>query len=350
MNRNRKKFDQLVEGAKRIVITTHIGPDADAVCSTLATYSYLKKIRQGEKVRILITGQPYTEWEHFKFYEKIDWVDNLADHLGDTDLIIFLDGSTSDRFFRLPKLANLSKFKSIRIDHHPGKPDKFTLDFSDLSAVATCQIIANMLFDEDKLLDKATIETLLIGIFADSGGLRYVNHEYSKVFESVKRLVDLGKIEIQLLQQKIEVIGCAELELIQSLFAKMTNIELKNLAGLTYSYLPKSVLKKYSMGIVRAAKRQFMYLILRRIKDHPWGFTVVPGEQLNEFSLDFRALPGAPNVRLIANRYFEGGGHNLAAGGRYVLKKGEEKLDSKDICQKVLKIIKSAKIKLTPVA
>lgn len=347
MSPKRKKFDRLAKKAKKIIITAHKSPDEDAVCSMLAVYSYLRKVHPGPKRRMIISGEVSSRWDYLPFFDKIEWVKDLADHLGGAELVIFLDGFERERFSSQPDKIDLSKFKSICIDHHPEPKENFTLDLSRSGATSVCEIIAEILFDDDQLLNQKIIEILLVGILADSGGLRYINQQNSVVLPIVKRLIDLGKIELQNLRQKMEVISEPEFELIKILMTNTTNVKFKKIPGLTCSFLPKSCLKGYPQEAIKNARHRYMDMIFRYIEGYPWGFLVYPdADDSKKFHVGFRALPGAPNVRLLANR-LGGGGHDQAAGGKYILKKGEEKLDSKDVCRRILEVVRSAKLELT---
>jgi len=340
----KEEFDQLVAYQQNIVITAHTNPDEDAVCSALAVYEYIYRKWPEKNIRIVISDQTNDNWKFLANADKIEWVENLADHLEGVDLVVFLDGNSRKRFSPTPERIDLAQFKSVCIDHHPTNPDNFTLNLSDLSAVATCQIIADVLFVNDNDLDKDLVEILLIGVLGDSGNFRYFSYQNSSGLETVKRLIDVGKIEIQSLLLKTDKISETEFEIIKILVSNTTNVELSGVPNLTYSYLPRSVLKQFQdKSIISQAYHRYLYLFIRQIETHPWGFVVVP-ERDNEFRISFRSTPGAPNVKQLAE-IFNGGGHYLAAGGKYLAKEGEE-VDAKNVCEEVLKVIKAAELEL----
>lgn len=341
------KFDELVNKSSNILITSHKNPDPDAVCSTLAIYSYIKKYHPKKGAKIVMSTSTFSpEWNYAAGIDNIEWVEDIADYLKGVDLVIFLDGNQLSRFSSNDQKIDLKDFKSICIDHHPGEPDNFNLNLSDVSSSATCQIIADILFDSKSKPSKDVAETLLIGILSDSGSFRFVTYENSSVLETAKRLIDVAKTKVQTLQLKVDQIDEIEIDLMKTLLENTTNVKLKKLPGMTYSFLPKSVLPKdINDNIVSDAHHRYMFYFLRLVKDHPWGFVVIPRPD-GVFRISFRSTPGAPNVRLLANE-FDGGGHDLAAGGKYVPDDGEENLDAEDICKKVLNTIMSTKVELT---
>lgn len=338
------KFDRLVEQENNIIITTHINPDEDAICSLLAVYQYIYRRWPEKKIRMVVSSQPSDAWNFLLQVDKIEWVENLADYLSTVGLVIFLDGNHRGRFSPTPERIDLDRFKSICIDHHPGNSEKFTLNLSDFSAIATCQIIADVLFVDQKDLERDLVETLLIGILGDSGTFRYFNYRNSTGLETVRRLIDIGKVDIQSLLLKIDEITRDEFEIIKILINNTTNVKLESAPNLTYSYLPESVLKQFQdKSIISRAYHRYLYLFIRQIKAHPWGFVVIPRGG-GEFGISFRSTPGGPDVKQLAE-VFGGGGHYLAAGGKYQVEPGGE-IDAREVAQKVLETIKKTNLRL----
>lgn len=342
------KIDQLIQESNRIIVAGHIGPDLDALCACVAVYLYLKKFYPQKEAAMMISGPTFSEWDFSPELKEINYVEDLGDHLKGADLLFLLDGNSLDRFSPHPGNRRFRAVKTVCLDHHleTERPTEFTLKLVDPSIGSACQIIADVLFAADSSLDQKIIEVLLAGILADTGNLHYVSYRNSSSLETIKRLVDLGKIEIQALQLRIDRFKLGEFELLQLLIAQTKNVKIKNLPGLTYSFLPRAVLKKYSPGLISLAYHRYLWLIVRQIEDHPWGFVVTP-KLKNEFKISFRSVPGSPNVASLAEKYFEGGGHRYASGGRLIDKAG--KTDSKLVAEKVLEVIRlnSEKIELT---
>lgn len=343
----KEKFDKLVDQAKNIIITSHLGVDDDAVCSCLATYAYLIDNFKDKNIRIMITGGENNAWNDLIFAEKVEWVGDLSDHLKGVDLVIFLDGNQTHRFSYGSDEIDLTSFNSICIDHHKDENDSFSEYLGDRKAMATCEILAEILFPNNVGLDRDIAKILLIGIIGDSGCFKYVGPETSNVFQVAQRLVDFSKIAIQSLTSRFEKIAHKELKIVSLMINNLVNLNPEGLPGFSYSYLPKSVFNEFTEKEVDEGYHHFMRLFLRHIEDYVWGFVVTPRKEKDFFKISFRALPGGANVRLLANM-FEGGGHDLASGGKYIPKRGEE-IDSDEVCEKILEIIKSSKLKLTPV-
>ena len=92
------EFFKLIENSQNILITSHISPDEDAIASVLSMYEILSNKYTAKNIRIAISSEPQDRLKIFKHYEKIEFVNDISNHLTDTDLLIMLDGSQHARF------------------------------------------------------------------------------------------------------------------------------------------------------------------------------------------------------------------------------------------------------------
>ncbi len=309
-----KEFDKQTTSAKDIVITAHISPDDDAISSVLSVYAYLTKHRKvsSSKVRMIFTGKETDRWKYFKNFEKVEFVDDLANELVSTDLLIALDGSG---WYRFSKKESIRQFEgyTICIDHHPNPEDKH-----DLHLVATnytaCAEILYLLFFKNLNFDKDTAETLFLGIWGDTGGMRFVRPDEEDAFPIVGNLINKFGINIQTLTAQYQKIDMNIFSLITAL---MKNTEIKKVEGwpaFQWSYLePKYLKKGYTDNQYKTGYHMYMDQYLRMIEGADWGFVVIPKEG-GVCGISFRSLPQSVNVRKIAEA-INGGGHDRAAGG-----------------------------------
>lgn len=156
----KEKFDKKVKSSSNIILTTHIGPDDDAISSILAIYYYMVSILKinNRKVSMVITGGVKTKWEYFQNFKKIRFVDDLSNFIGESDLIIKLDGS---EWKRLSNLEENYKNYSICIDHHEVRRPHSNLQMVVKKATSTAEVIYE-LFYADRKLKKEICEILLL--------------------------------------------------------------------------------------------------------------------------------------------------------------------------------------------
>lgn len=332
-------LDNLIKTSATIAITTHLRPDPDAVCSMLALYHYIKLNFTQKEPQMFITGEKIPEWSGLLSYEKINWVEDIANHLEKFDLVCLTDSTDFSRASN--KQVSLSG-KLVLIDHHETEIElNSALNLSDKTAAAATQIIAETLFAKDLAsLPAKVLEIILFGILSDTGGLTFVEKGSERVLETVQNIVATGKVSIQNTTYKYERMSKEDLEVIKILIDNTNYYKPTNLPPLMYSYLSKSVLEEYSENTYVGAYHKFASQYLRRVGEYCWGFVVVPRKEPGLFGISFRSAPEGTNVRIIAGK-FEGGGHNLASGGMY--KTEDASIDSKQVCEKVLEIIERKK-------
>jgi len=127
----------------RVVITTHQGPDGDAMGSSLALYQFLKK--HGHDVQV-ISPNDYPEFLHWlpsnehviNFMRQRALAEELvekAEYLFQLDYNVLGRSADMTRF--------LYKCKAIRvlIDHHPNPDMASRFLFSNTEVSSTCELL-----------------------------------------------------------------------------------------------------------------------------------------------------------------------------------------------------------------
>lgn len=329
----KKRFDCLIRESQNILIAGHINPDIDAFASCLSLDYYLGKNFPQKKWSLLVSTPSPSWWAEFKTERNAPVFFDHQDLSFQPDLVIFLDGGRLERFF-LRGVPNLKGVKTICIDHHQESSYSFDLVFSDPKASATSQLIAEIFFLQEKSLPKQLAQILLIGILDDSGSLKYVTVENARVLSTVRSLMEKGKVGLEELVNKLESFSKKEFEVIKILVDNTGFVDSLKLPPLTYSFLPTTALDKFDWGTVRDAYHQYLHFFVRKIKGYPWGFVVIPRGP-GVFGVSFRSSKEGPDVGKLAKKFFNGGGHRGAAGGRIE----KQKVDSKKICQEIIEIL-----------
>ncbi len=339
----KKEFDKLVSGgASQIALVTHINPDDDAVGSVLAIYWYLTKYFPTKHTRMLLTGEKDSRFDYLANADKILWVDDVSDHLADTELLVILDCNDKPRFTKFPEKIDLPKFKTALFDHHPEKPAECTLVLSSDLYASVTHLLTKVLFTDKDLTDPAVAEPLLIGIYSDTGSFEYVDKKRADVFTQSQRIVQNSGIEIQAVHARAQGMPIDAFMIITKLMQNTKNIDFGGkIPPLTYSYLEPEFVAPYSFADITSAYHTYMSYFIRKLEGHGWGFVLTPRD--DKFKLSFRSLPGVVNVKEICNKHFEGGGHVLAAGGS--IQPTSADTTAEQMCQTVLEIIKNANIK-----
>ncbi len=161
---------QALDDASQILVTTHIGPDGDAIGSLTAMGLMLQKLG---KFATLVSedGVP----KRFKYLPLTDTV--LQRPLFDEkyDLIITLDAGDPSRVGNV--LANLPEPLPclINIDHHVTNTNFGNINLVDLEVGSTTEILFNILPQLGIPLNAALAECLLTGLVTDTLNFRTAN-------------------------------------------------------------------------------------------------------------------------------------------------------------------------------
>lgn len=180
--------DQLVEqlgtrleSASRLLLISHIRPDGDAVGSLLGLGHVLEAA--GKEVNLVLEdGVP----KSFHHLAGVDQVYRQA--AGVYDLIIVLDSSDVSRIG-----AVLDEYgqPDVNIDHHPTNTHFGDLNLVETGAVATAEILYELIEKLDLPLNQPAAEALLTGLITDSLGFR-TNNTTPKSFRTAAALQEQG--------------------------------------------------------------------------------------------------------------------------------------------------------------
>ncbi len=157
-----------VKKSKRVLVTTHHNPDADAVGSALSVALWLKSLKK--KVTVVNEDKP-SEW--LQFLPSINQV-KVANTLTnvDYDLAIVLDCGDLERVGHVKKFLVKGK-PLINIDHHISNPKFGTINIVNPKISSTSELVADLLVAAKFKLNKSVAHLLYAGIMTDTGSFKY---------------------------------------------------------------------------------------------------------------------------------------------------------------------------------
>ena len=301
----------LLSSPKKIVITTHKGPDGDAIGSSLGLLHLLKQL--GHKVQI-ITPNEYAEFLH--------WLPGNSDVItydgnevkankitNEAELIFLLDFSHLSRISTYADTIKNSNATKIMIDHHQD-PDMDIADiiFSDISSCSTAQMVFEVMeaMNMTKYLNKAIAECLYVGIMTDTGSFKYASTS-AKTHNVIAELINTGIENDKIHDLIYDNSSATRIQLLGYCLNEKLRLYPENnsaIISLTEDELKKFKFKKGDTeGFVNYA------LSIKGIK-----FAIFIAEKDGIVKLSLRSKGGF-KVNKIANKYFSGGGHMNASGG-----------------------------------
>lgn len=333
----REQFFTLVDSTSSIVITSHFSPDDDSIASVLSVFTTLTARYPNKNIRIIYTGQSVDRYKVFHNFEKIEWVDDIANHVEQHDLLIALDGNQYSRFSKLPeKLQQVER--SVIIDHHGSVPDISTLSYVDPASSSTSELVYHLLI-EGESFSKEVAEHLLCGILGDTGNFTYISPDQTDVLVFAKQLIQKVGIRIEEFRARYGGIPKKVMPLLQELVKNMEYKSITNWPDFQYSYVTRECMQdgSYTDEDMSAASHIFMSQYLKRVEGYGWGFVVTPRSD-NQCRISMRSLPDSVNVRDLQERLGTGSGHNRAAGGAF-----KDIADSKECVAEVFQFMQNNK-------
>jgi bifunctional oligoribonuclease and PAP phosphatase NrnA len=312
---NLEAFKDLLKTTHKVVITTHFKPDGDAMGSSLALAAYLKKKHKNVTVITPSDYPTFLDWlpgnDEVLVYEKgkTDW--KALRLIEEASIIFCLDFSALGRIQDLTEPVRNSKAVKVMIDHHLDPENFAEYVLHDTKASSTCELIYDFidLMGDKYLIDNAIAQCIYTGLMTDTGSFRHpsttakvhyiasefianglntnIIHRKINDSASVERLKFLG----YMLSEKLVVLPEYKLA-----YFTVTNEELKRFNSQTGD----------TEGVVNYALSIKGVAVAVIIVDRP-----------EAVKMSFRSVEEIA-VNDIAAKYFEGGGHKNAAGGRTI--------------------------------
>lgn len=304
-------FQTLLFDPKRVVITVHANPDADALGSALALAAYLEK--KDHQVQI-ISPTDYPQFLHWmNGHEKVivfnDGNEERSTHIiKDADIICCLDFSSLNRIEGMGDIVRNSSATKVVIDHHTGKEDFAEYVFWDIKAAATCELLYQLIVDLDdrSLIDKHTAECLYAGIMTDTGSFRHPNTT-KHVHEVVADLIELGANVSKVSKLVYDNNSLDRLRFIG--YALSEKLAILPEYKTAYFAISAEDLKKFNS---RTGDTEGLVNYALSIEGIAMAAIII--ERNEGVKMSFRSI-GDFAVNELANKHFQGGGHKNAAGG-----------------------------------
>ncbi|MEF9932772.1 MAG: bifunctional oligoribonuclease/PAP phosphatase NrnA [Cetobacterium sp.] len=295
-----KDIKEKILNSEKIVITSHVNPDGDAIGSGIALYLGLVKKFPNKKIKFILQDKVPKNLEFLKGTESILLSSEIQGNL-DSDLAIIVDSATLERIGDVKnKIENIFK---INIDHHISNPL-----YGDINLVenisSTSEVMYSLLKDLEIDLDFNMAEAIYTGIVNDTGNFSHDNVT-KKTFEIAGELIELGVNNSKIAKDFYASRTYIGMKILGKAFEEMRYIPEKKL---TYFYLPYSELKALSgtkddtEGLVEEINSNIESEVSLFLREEENG--TIKGSMRSKKDAD---------VNAIASK-FGGGGHIKASG------------------------------------
>lgn len=302
----------LVSEPSNVVVLSHTNPDGDAVGSSIAWGEALSNI--GHKVTCIVPNR-------YPYY--LGWMSNLdkvviynqdsekaTNAIAEATLIFCLDFHTISRLDSLSDaLAHNSSAKRILIDHHLNPSENFELMFSYPEASSTSYLVYCLIAAlwGEKSISRAQAEVLYVGMMTDTGNFSFSSLT-PNLFRAVAVLAETG-IDIPQIYNNVYnsfTEGRARL------FGYVINRKMRTLRKGTVAHLSLTEEEMRRFWFQQGDSEGFVNYPLS-IKKMKMSAIFIEHHDFIRISLRSR---GNVDVNIFAGRYFNGGGHKNAAGGK----------------------------------
>jgi phosphoesterase RecJ-like protein len=298
---------------RKIVITTHFKPDGDAMGSTLALYNYL--VSKKHKVKAVVPSEYPSFLNFLKGNEKVvDFLKKpkqVAKCFNEAELIFCLDFNESKRVEEMETVMMDNQAIKVVIDHHLDPKIKCDYLFSFPESCATCELIFHFIkaLDAKYRFKPEVAECIYTGIMTDTGSFRFSSMS-ADTHRVIATLLDSGMNHVKVhetisdtfTEERTRFLGYCLKEKMQVIHAFRA----------AYIAVNKSELEQYNHqtgdteGIVNYP------LSISGIQ-----MSALFTEKDDGIKISFRSK-GNFSVRELAAKFFNGGGHKNASGGKFM--------------------------------
>jgi len=279
--------------AQKILLTSHIRPDGDAVGSLLGLGLALENA--GKTVQmVLVDGMP----SNFRYLEGSDRVRKEPDD--DFDTFITVDCAD---FERVGKLFQSFRAPDINIDHHITNERFGALNLIEGKSVATAAILTKYLPTWGYEITRPMAAALLTGIITDTLGFRTSNITP----EALRQSAELMETGVNM--SEIYMRGLVRRSFPAARYWGAGLSKLESTDGIVWSMLSLEDRKKSGYSGNDDAD---LINMISAIDGHKVGMIFVEQND-NHVKISWRALEDGVDVSRVA-KHFGGGGHAAAAG------------------------------------
>lgn len=314
---NDKNLKEIFSSSKKVALFTHVNPDGDAIGSTVGLAHVIRNCSECE-VRIITPNRTPAHLSSVRGFDMVtDYIAKTAQcdkYIAQCDLLICVDfADYNSRVGNItPQIVANSEAKKIVFDHHVS-PDlsPFFVAYCDETESSAAHVVLKALIENEMVeyIDNAAATALYTGMMTDTGNFSFGNLSaelYRNISILIEKGVDPAEVNNRIFnvrrENSLRLNGYAtEKKMIINYPAKAAVITLtaKELTKFSYSSgdteglvnIPLSI-EGVNNSALFIEQEGFVKVSLRSIKDM--------GKDVNQF----------------ARKYFNGGGHINAAGGR----------------------------------
>lgn len=308
------KLHSLIADAGNIVLCCHQNPDGDAMGSMLGLAEVLRTL--GKESLIVVPDQypDYLQWlpntdKVVRYDKRKDYVDTV---LKIADLIFCLDFNTASRTGDMSDALISSPAKRVLIDHHPQPDIDAVLCISHPELSSTCELVFRIvwqmgLFDSQR---KNFAAPVYCGMMTDTGAFTF-NSSSPEIYFIISQLLTKHINKDRIYRNVYHNYSEHRLRLVGHVLCN--RLEVDNERHAAFFTLTRDDLRQYHF--IKGDAEGLVNMPLQ-IKGLKLSISLREDtERENMIWVSLRSVDDFP-CNEVAARFFNGGGHLNASGGR----------------------------------
>ena len=312
-------FDRLIAGCEKISIVSHVHPDGDAAGSTLALREFLEKTKGRDATVILPDTLPETLAFIADGVPSGRLLSGASDPEGarqrilDSDMVVCLDCNSFSRTGVLEESLRSFMKTKVLIDHHLSpESGSFDLVFSHTDVSSASELLFYMLLGFPEVGGKAaglpafSASAMMTGMTTDTNN--FANSVFPSTLSMASALLDAGVDRDAILSDLYNNYGENRMRLMG--YMLYSNMKITD-DGLAFMVIRPDIVEEFSVREGDTEGFVNLPLSIGRVKMS----ILLRQDEGGYFRVSVRSRRGV-SANACAMRYFHGGGHECAAGGR----------------------------------
>lgn len=307
------EFENMLRGCSRVAIVVHEHPDGDALGSGIAFKHYLVETL-GKQAEFIIPDAAPRTLDFLTAGEGLVDAGTCPEKakviLESCDLLAILDMNAFTRSNGLERCMTGCKARKLLIDHHlDPKLNEFDLAFTQNDISSASEVlywVLRALPGGLPAIPAKSRDAIFTGMTTDTNN--FANSVYGSTMQMAKELLDAGVDRDRIIEDLYQSDRPERLHALADLVGR--HMKIRN--GIATILLTTRMKEEY--GLIEGETEGLVNIPLR-IKDVHLSIFLCSTEGRPEFRVSIRAKKGW-NANALAAKYFNGGGHELAAGGK----------------------------------
>ncbi|MCH5168845.1 MAG: DHH family phosphoesterase [Prevotellaceae bacterium] len=309
-----KQFKTLLDECTRVVISAHVSPDGDAIGSALCMANFLR--RKGKQVTVAMPNifPDFLKWmpgaDSILVYTRQQGQARAA--VEQADLIIVCDLNQPSRLGGLEQDVMASKAPRILIDHHLNPADFCQVTASEPEMCATGEVMCHLLHQLGELdgISQEEAVCLYAAMMCDTGAFSF-NSNRPVIFECISQLLARGIDKDQIYRNVFYTASEGRLRL----QGYLLYVNMKVLGDYHTTIITLTNEERQRFNVKNGDTEGIANMPLQMLGMRLSIFINEDTEHPGVMKLSLRSVDDFPCDQMAA-RFFNGGGHKNASGGK----------------------------------